>query len=59
MNRLTPLPFYTTVCKLHVNTQGEMTSQNPVTIRPPFCGYDMTQYVELMGEDLPCYLNEM
>jgi len=27
-------------------------------IRPPFCGYNMAQCEELMGEDLSCYLNK-
>jgi len=30
-----------------------------VTIRSPFCGYNLAQYVELMGEDLPCCWNKV
>jgi len=30
-----------------------------VTIRSPFCGYNKTKCVELNGEDLSCYLNEI
>ena len=33
-------------------------TESIVTIRSPFCGYNMTQCVELNGEDLSCYSNE-
>ena len=30
-----------------------------VTTRPPFCGYNTTQCVELKGKDLSCYSNKI
>jgi len=29
------------------------------TVRSPFCGYNMAQCVELRGEDLSCYVNNI
>ena len=54
---------YRTPSKQHVYnvayTLGEVTSQSIVTIRSPFCGYNLAQCVDLMGEDLPCYSNKI
>jgi len=30
-----------------------------VTIRSPFCGYNLAKCVELIGERLPCYSNKI
>jgi len=37
-----------------IYTQGEVT----VTKLSPFCGYNVTQCVALMGKDLLCYSNK-
>ena len=34
-------------------------TESMVTIRLPFCGYNLAQYVELIGEDLPCYSDKI
>jgi len=34
-------------------------TESVVTIRSPFCGYNLAQRVELVGEDLPCYSNKI
>ena len=33
-------------------------TESMVTIRSPFCGYNLAYWVELIGEDLPCYSNK-
>jgi len=39
---------------------GEMTSQNLRSgYNRHFWGYNLTQRVELMGEDVPCYSNKI
>jgi len=41
-------------------TWGEMTlTESVVTIRGPFCGYNLALCVELAGEDLPRYSNKI
>jgi len=39
-----------------IHRVGEVTSQTMATLRSPFCGYNMAQRVELMGEDFSRYL---
>jgi len=33
--------------------------ESMVTIRSPFCRYNLARYVELIGEDLPCYSDKI
>jgi len=47
----------TTVAGLYIGWSD--VTESMVTIRSPFCGYDMTQCVELNGEELSCYSNKI
>jgi len=40
---------------IHSVTVAESTA----TIRSPFCGYNVTESAELIGEDLSCYFNKI
>jgi len=45
--------------KAHHRQQTQYTGRNDVTesmatIRPPFCGYNLAQHVELIAKDLQC-----
>ena len=44
----------------HVYTQCDSDfTQSTATIRSPFCGYNVTECAEIIGEDLSCYFNKI
>jgi len=45
--------------ELKLYTEWIDVTESMVTIRSPFCGYNLALCVELMGEDLPCNSNKI
>ena len=55
---LQPTNPYDTIRESVYTGRSDVT-ESMVTIRSPFCRYNLAKYVELIGEYLPCYSNKI